>query len=341
MTVGWTPIGAREMRVGLIGLGAMGRNHLRVLGTLPGVRLVAVADSDAAALVTATGSGAQGFTDPLAMLAADLDAVVIAAPTTNHLALTLAALDRGLAVLVEKPLAATPDETGQVVAAASIRGAPPVQVGHIERFNPAVLVLERLLEAGWLSTVYAITSRRSGPFPARIRDVGVTVDLATHDVDIMCALARERPTWVSAGTARRIHDEHEDLLFGLLSFPSGTVAMLDVDWLTPAKRRQLTVVGEEGMFELDYLTQRLTFTRATDTTNPRLVGGYAVTFEGDTVELPVSTGEPLVAELGAFVRIVREGGLPLVGAADGHWAVVLADALLVAARERRTVDTPS
>ena len=114
--------------------------------------------------------------------------------------------------------------------------------------------------------------------------------------------------------------------------------MLDVDWLTPAKRRQLTVVGEEGMFELDYLTQRLTFARATDTTNPRLIGGYAPTFEGDVVELPVATGEPLAAELAAFVRVVREGGRPLVDAADGRWAVVLADALLTAARERRTVE---
>ena len=96
----------------------------------------------------------------------------------------------------------------------------------------------------------------------------MTVDLATHDVDILCAIAGERPARVSAETAQRIHADHEDLLFGLMSFPSGTVAMLDVDWLTPAKRRQLTVLGEEGMFELDYLTQRLTFARATDTTQP-------------------------------------------------------------------------
>ena len=93
-----------------------------------------------------------------------------------------------------------------------------------------------------------------------------------------------------------------------MSFPSGTVAMLDVDWLTPAKRRQLTVLGEEGMFELDYLTQRLTFARSTDMSQPRLIGGYAPTFESDVVELRVATGEPLVAELEAFVRVVRDGG---------------------------------
>jgi UDP-N-acetylglucosamine 3-dehydrogenase len=339
MTGAWSPIGQREVRVGLIGLGSMGRNHLRVLRGMAGVRLAAIADPDAAALGAATaGSGADAFAEPTAMLAeADLDAVIIAAPTTSHLALALAAIDRGVAVLVEKPLAATPSEADRIVAASSAVGAPPVQVGHIERFNPAILELGRLLESGWLTTVFAISSRRAGPFPARIRDVGVTVDLATHDVDILCAIAGERPARVSAETARRIHADHEDLLFGLLSFPSGTVAMLDVDWLTPAKRRQLTVLGEEGMFELDYLTQRLTFARTTDATAPRLIGGYAPTFESDIVELRVATGEPLVAELEAFVKVIRDGGRPLVDAADGRWAVVIADALLTAARERRSV----
>ena len=340
MAGAWSPVGAREVRVGLIGLGSMGRNHLRVLCGLPDVRLVAIADPDGSALAAAAAtSGAQPFVEPLTMLTeADLDAVVIAAPTTTHLPLTLAAIEQRIAALVEKPLAATTAEADQIAAAASAAGSPPVQVGHIERFNPAILELGRLLEAGWLSTIFAISSRRAGPFPARIRDVGVTMDLATHDVDILCAIAGERPARVSAETARRIHADQEDLLFGLMSFPSGTVAMLDVDWLTPAKRRQLTVLGEEGMFELDYLTQRLTFARVTDTTKPRLIGGYAPTFESDVVELRVATGEPLVAELQSFVEVVRGGGRPSVGAADGRWAVVLADALLTSARERRTVE---
>ena len=297
MTALWHPTGDREVRVGLAGLGSMGRNHLRVIASRPNVRLAAVADPDGDALAAATTqTGGAGFADPLAMIAeTELDAVVIAAPTTSHLALALAAIERGIAVLVEKPLAPTVDEALQIVAASRATGVP-VQVGHVERFNPAVRELGRLLGEGWLSTVFAITSRRAGPFPARIRDVGVTVDLATHDVDICSWIAGERPVRVHAETAQRIHAEHEDLLFGLMHFPSGVVAQLDVDWLTPAKRRQLVVVGEEGMFELDYLTQRLTFTRATDTTNPRLIGGYAPTFEGDVTELPVPTGEPLALE---------------------------------------------
>jgi predicted dehydrogenase len=339
MTSPWQPAGERRLRVGLAGLGSMGRNHLRILSSRPDLVLAAVADPVVAALAGATSqTGAQGFDEPLAMIAeADLDALVIAAPTTAHVPLALAAIEQGIAILVEKPLAATTDEAMRIVAAARAAGVP-VQVGHVERFNPAVLELGRLIDDGWLSSVYSIASRRAGPFPARIRDVGVTVDLATHDADILSWIAGERPSRVYAETAQRIHATNEDLLFGLLHFPSGATGMLDVNWLTPAKRRQLIVVGEEGMFELDYLTQRLTFTRATDTTNPRLIGGYAPTFEGEMVELPVTSTEPLVGELEAFVSVVRNGGRPVVDAEDGLWAVAIAMSLLTAAAEGRAVD---
>ena len=331
----WRPAGERELRVGLAGIGSMGRNHLRVISARTDARLVAIADPVAEALAAAAaGTGAQTFEDPLAMVAeADLDALVVASPTTTHVALALAAIERGIAVLVEKPLAATVQEGRDILEAARAAGVP-VQVGHVERFNPAVLELGRLLADGWLSNVYAISSRRAGPFPARIRDVGVTIDLATHDVDILSWIAGERPVRVYAETAQRIHATHEDLLFGLIHFPSGVVGQLDVDWLTPAKRRQLTVVGEEGMFELDYLTQRLTFTQASGLDHPRLIGGYAPTFEGDVAVLPVSNAEPLAAEYDAFLSIVRHGGRPVVDAEDGLWAVAIATALLEAADGR-------
>jgi UDP-N-acetylglucosamine 3-dehydrogenase len=339
MSSGWQPAAGRELRVGLAGLGSMGRNHLRILASRSDIRLVAVADPVDVALAAAIAScGAQGFDEPLAMIAeAELDALVIAAPTTAHVPLALAAIRRDIAVLVEKPLAASAEEGERIVTAARERGVP-VQVGHVERFNPAVLELGRLIDDGWLSSVYSIASRRAGPFPARIRDVGVTIDLATHDADILSWIAGERPSRVYAETAQRIHASHEDLLFGLLHFPSGATGMLDVNWLTPAKRRQLVVVGEEGMFELDYLTQRLTFTRATDTTNPRLIGGYAPSFEGDVAELPVVSAEPLAAEIEAFLRVVREGGRPIVDAEDGLWAVAIATSLLTAAATGQAVD---
>ncbi|MFI5259557.1 MAG: Gfo/Idh/MocA family protein [Candidatus Limnocylindrales bacterium] len=326
------------LRLGLAGLGSMGRNHLRVISNHPDTALSAIADPDATALEGAVAqTGAKGFDDPLAMIReADLDGVVLAAPTTAHLALALAAIDRGLPVLVEKPLAATVEDALAIVSAARKRKVR-VQVGHVERYNPAVLEMGRLLRAGWLSTIYAITSRRAGPFPARIRDVGVTVDLGTHDVDMLSWIAGERPVRVYAETAQRLHASHEDLTFGLMHFPSGATGFLDVDWLTPAKRRSLVAVGEEGMFELDYLTQKLTFTRS-NVERPQLIDGYATTFSGDVAEIPIQNVEPLRAQLDEFVRVLRTGMQPYVDGVDGLWAVAIASALLTAASERRPID---
>jgi UDP-N-acetylglucosamine 3-dehydrogenase len=326
-----------RLRVGLVGLGMMGRNHLRVVSTHEATTLVAVADLDPGALAAAVEqTGAKGYADPLTMIReADIEAVVIAAPTTAHVPLALAAIERGLPVLVEKPLAATHAEALEIVDAGRAAGVP-VQVGHVERYNPAVLKLGELLRAGWLTKIYAIVSRRAGPFPARIRDVGVTVDLATHDADMLSWVAGERPVRAYAELAQRKHATHEDLLFGLLHFPSGATGMLDVNWLTPAKRRQLVVIGEEGMFELDYLTQRLAFTKS-DLAHPQLIAGYAPTFTGDVLEIEVQTHEPLKAQLDAFVAAVRTGQRPYVDGEDGAWAVLIANALLEAASTVRPV----
>jgi UDP-N-acetylglucosamine 3-dehydrogenase len=213
-----------------------------------------------------------------------------------------------------------------------------VQAGHVERFNPAVIELGRLLASGWLSTVYSIASRRAGPFPPRIRDVGVTIDLATHDVDILSWIAGQRPARVYAETAQRIHASHEDLLFGLLHFPSGTTGFLDVNWLTPTKRRELLVVGEEGAFELDYLTQRLTFTKQPDVRTPTLIGGYAPTFAAEVREVVVGRGEPLAAQLESFLAVARGEAAPVVGAEDALWAVAIANGLLESAARRFPVE---
>lgn len=327
-----------RLRLGLAGLGSMGRNHLRVISSHPETTLAAIADTDTATLAAATSaSGARGFVDPIEMIReADIDGVVIAAPTTAHQALALAAVERRLPVLVEKPLAGTVDEALEIVRATR-RANVRIQVGHVERYNPAVLEMGRLLRDGWLSTIYAISSRRSGPFPARIRDVGVTVDLGTHDVDMLSWIAGERPIRVYAETAQRLHATREDLTFGLMHFPSGATGFLDVDWLTPVKRRSLVAIGEEGMFELDYLTQKLTFTRS-NVERPQIIRGYATTFTGDVAEIPVANLEPLRAELDEFVRVVRTGDRPYVDAEDGLWAVAIANALLTAAAERRPID---
>jgi len=328
----------KPIRLGLAGLGSMGRNHLRNVSERSDCVLAAIADPAPEALGDAVAkTGARGFDDGLAMISdAAIDAVVIAAPTTAHAGLAKLAIGRGLPVLVEKPLAATVEEGAELVSLARDRGVP-LQVGHIERFNPAVLRLGESLAEGRAGTVYSIASRRAGPFPARIRDVGVAIDLATHDADIISWIAGQRPTRVYAETARRLHATSEDLLFGLMHFPTGVTGMLDVNWLTPVKRRWLTVVGELGLFELDYLTQRLVFTRS-NLARSKTVGGYATTFEGDVESIDVENREPLAAELDAFLSVVRTGDEPVVDGEDGLWALTIASSLLKAARDGYPVD---
>ena len=216
-----------------------------------------------------------------------------------------------------------------------------LQTGHIERFNPVVHALEVRLAAGDLSRIHSIKTIRGGPMPERIRDVGVAVDLATHDIDIMIHLLGERPIRVSAEASRQVNTAHEDLLYGLLHFPSGVVGLLDVNWLTPEKQRRIVVLGSEGMFQVDYLTQSLTFTRGAAQLTPEYHGGYAAMFEGETVSLPVEEAEPLRRELDAFFEAVRSGGAPVVSGKDGLTALSVAKLLLLAADEGRSVPLPA
>ena len=314
------------VRVGLVGLGSMGKNHLRVLSEHPDFDLVAVADKDVKLRKDAATFFTKGYSSAAKMIeGADLEAIVVASPTVTHTEIAMLAIRSGIPALIEKPLAST-YEAAYELYQLSERLRVPVQVGHVERYNPAVLLLGELLKGGTLSEVYSATSTRAGPLPERIRDVGVTIDLATHDVDILSWIIGERPTRVYAESTQQLHAVHEDLTYGLLKFPSGKVGMLEVNWLTPAKRRSLRVLGKEGMFELDYLTQELTWTQANGGTT--LLDGYAPMITGGSTELLIEKKEPLKAQLDEFLSVIRTGKRPYVSAEDGAWAVRIAQALL-------------
>jgi UDP-N-acetylglucosamine 3-dehydrogenase len=319
------------LRAGVVGLGMMGRNHVRVWDeAIPGVELVAVADPDPGAVTRATaGRRARGYEDPQAMLAAEgLDLVSIVAPTSLHLPVTLDALRAGANVLVEKPIAATRDEALAMMDAASEAGRM-LTVGHIERFNPAIRELRRRLAAGELGRLFRIHATRLGPFPARIRDVGVVVDLAPHDLDVMRFLIDSEPVRLFAETERRIHTDHEDLFVGTIKFANGVVGVLDINWLTPTKRRTLTVTGERGMYVADYIAQDLVFYANQEAPDPWVnpgAGGGAVTSvaEGEMTRRAIQREEPLVVELRDFADAVRSGGPPPVEPRDAMIALLLA-----------------
>jgi predicted dehydrogenase len=327
------------IRTAVIGAGAMGRNHARLYHELPESELVAVADRDGGtAEAVARRHGVRCYEDYRALLAAEeLQAVSVCVPTTWHLEVASAALERGLHVLIEKPIAATLSEGQAIVEQARAQGLV-CMVGHVERFNPAVIELKRRLDKGDLGRIFEIVARRKGPFPGRVRDVGVVIDLAAHDLDIMWYLTGAEVTRVYAETSQRVHESHEDMLSGLLRFSDGTIGVLDVDWLTPTKIRELGVTGERGMFQVNYLTQDLFFFENAEAQEMwdtlSILRGVA---EGRMIRHVVNKREPLRTELEAFLATLRGEQVPIVNGEDGLRALRQAQAIVQSGLEHRPI----
>jgi UDP-N-acetylglucosamine 3-dehydrogenase len=324
-----------ELRVGLVGLGMMGRHHARVLGSLPGVRLVAVVDPAGDAHGVAGGTPVYG--DLEQVIALGLDYCIVAAPTAFHTDLALALAAAGIHALVEKPLAS--DTSGATRLADAFEAAGLVgAVGHIERYNPSLQEARRRLEAGELGEVFQVATRRQGPFPARIADVGVVKDLATHDIDLTAWVTQQPYTSVGAGTAHRSGREHEDLVSFVGRLANGIVTSHLVNWLSPMKERVTTITGERGAFVADTLTADLTFyANGSIATEWDDVAQFRGVSEGDVIRYAIAKPEPLRVEHEAFRDAVL--GLPadIVTMREGVRTVEVAEAVLAAARSGETV----
>lgn len=332
-------MGEERIKAAVIGVGSMGWNHARVYNELESVDLVAVADVDGKVIERAARVyGAKAYTDYREMLDHEaLDVVSIAVPTQIHHETALAALQRGCHILVEKPIASTIEEGREMVAFAANRGLK-LAVGHIERFNPAIIELKRRLKRGEAGRIFQVHARRLGPFPVRVRDVGVVIDLATHDLDIMRYLLDSEVKRIYAETEQEIHTDHEDLLTGLLRFENGAIGLLSINWLTPTKIRELTVTGERGMFLVNYLTQDLYFYENNHADSQwGSLGLLRGVSEGNMVRLKIEKREPLRVEIEAFVKAVREGEEPMVSGEDSLAALALAQSLVESGRENRVI----
>ncbi|HHX44807.1 MAG TPA: Gfo/Idh/MocA family oxidoreductase [Chloroflexi bacterium] len=329
------------LKAAVIGVGSMGRNHARVYRELEETQLVAVADSsDAARTRTARDNMVKGYADYRQMLEeAQPDVVSIVVPTEEHHQVALEAMEAGCDVLVEKPIAATVAQALEMIACAHRLGRK-LMVGHIVRFDAAVQQLQQRLASGELGRVFEVRSRRLGPFPARIRDVGVIIDLATHDLDITSYVTGQPIVRVYAETERRIHSCHEDILAGTVRLQDGTIGLLDINWLTPAKIRELTVTGEKGMFLVDYMTQDLYYYENQDAVpiawdSLSMLKGVS---EGRMIRYPVAKTEPLKVELQAFAcSVIHDTPTPVTGE-DGVAALSAALALVQSGAEHRSID---
>src|SRR6476619_4382055 len=290
------------MRVGVIGAGVMGTNHARVLGGLPNITMVGIVDPLPEHRARAVEhAGCRAFETLDQLIAEGIDAVTIAAPTHLHHEIALACIARGIHVLVEKPIASSVQEGRDIVEAAR-RAGRTLMVGHVERFNPAVAAIKQAIKG---EDILSIAITRVGPFPPRMSNVGVVIDLAVHDIDLIrwftdSEIIEVQPQ-LSSAVAQR-----EDIALLQFRTASGVLAQINTNWLTPFKARNVTVATRNKYIMGDLLTRQVTecFGFQPD-------GSYSMR------HLSVGHAEPLRAELQAFVGAIRNGKEPAVTGEEG------------------------
>lgn len=289
------------LRVGVVGLGAMGQHHARLYSELPGCRLVGVADADPARALEIAGKYQTTPCTNYADLVGRVDAVSIVVPTTLHRQVSLEFMKHGVHCLVEKPIASTVEQAEEMVQTAS-ENKVKLLVGHIERFNPAVQRLKQIIDSGMLGEVMMISTRRVGPFVPRIRDVGIIIDSASHDIDVARYLLGKEPVddplavFSRFGSFKHLKEDHAIIV---LDFGDAT-ANIEVNWFTPHKVRTLVATGSEAIAYLDYIDQTITVRNSHETEIEDIV-----------------KGEPLKLELEHFIRCVKGLETPLVAGEEG------------------------
>jgi len=284
------------MKVGVIGVGNMGKNHPRVYAEL-GAELVGIADTDLEkAKRIAAQYGTTAFSNHEELLNQGLDAVSIVVPTAGHKEVALAAIQKGVNLLIEKPIADSLQSAQEIITAARARRVK-LMVGHVERFNPAVTKLKEIMDDGVLGKLVYISAKRVGPFVPRITDVGIIVDVATHDIDVIRYFIGKECTSVFARSTRW-KNVRGDAAIILMGFEEAS-ASVEVNWYTPHRVRTLAVTGTEGVAYLDYSKQEIEIFKA-----------------GWKMIPAVERAEPLKLELGHFLACIREDKEPLVSGYD-------------------------
>ena len=320
----------RRLNTAVIGAGYMGTNHARIYVDLDSTRLVAVADPNKAKLAKLGAKyNINTYIDYMEMLKKeDIDLVSIAAPTSLHYAIGKAVIDKGIDVLIEKPITKNVADAKKLIAFAKKKKVK-LFIGHVERFNAAIVELQKQLAANKLGKIYSIIANRQGPFSDRIDDVGVAIDLAVHDLDIINSILHSNATKVLSFTKSGICTKHEDLVRAILLYSNGVVVNLNVDWITPTKIRELIVTGEKGAFKVEYLSQNLEFyenkSKSIDIKSySDMVKGVTA---GNMVRYNIEKTEPLKKEILSVVDCIHNNKRPLVSGEDALKAIKLAHML--------------
>lgn len=324
-----------NIRVGVLGIGSMGRHHVRNARALEGFDLVAVADPGGDKFGVA--GDLEVLPDVDALIAAGIDAAIVAVPTVFHEDAALKLAAAGVHTMVEKPLAADV-ESGERVAAAFREAGLIGAVGYVERCNPALLEMRRLLQEGLLGDVYQVVTRRQSPFPARISDVGVVKDLATHDVDLASWVAGAPYETVFAQTTHRSGREHEDMLTVSGRFANGVLVNHLVNWLTPFKDRTTIVTGERGALVADTAMGDLTFYENGDMpVQWDQIAAFRGVSEGTVTRYALNKREPLAVEHAHFRDAILGVGSEHVSMEEGLQALRVVEGILESARSGQSV----
>lgn len=325
-----------DLRAGLIGLGAMGRNHARVLASLEGVDFVCVADATAAA--GETFQGRPVHPDLEHMVSEGLDYVVVATPTATHQEIASQVADAGLHALVEKPLTLDAADARQLATIFATRGLVGA-VGHIERYNPALQQARTRIANGDLGEIYQIATRRQGPFPGRIADVGVILDLATHDLDLTSWVADSPYRTISARTAHRSGRPHEDLVAITGDLQRGVVVNHLVNWVSPLKERVTVITGERGALIANTLTADLTmYENSIVPTEWPVISSFRGVAEGNVIRYAFPKPEPLRVEHERFRDAVLGQETDIVTFEQAAATVAAANAAAQSARTGTVVE---
>ena len=296
----------KKIRAGVIGVGAMGKHHARIYSGMSGAELIGVADvNKKIASEVAAKYNTEAFTDCERLLKNDLDAVSIAVPTTLHEDIALKAVNYGVHMLVEKPIAESIKSADAIIDAAR-RENLKLMIGHIERFNPTILKLKELISTGELGEIISISCRRVGPYPPRIRDVGIIIDLAVHDIDAISYLYGKRAMNVYSIAGNSFHSK-EDHASILLQYEDKKSGMVETNWLTPHKIRKITVTGTGGVAHADYLEQSLEIWK-----------------EGEVRKVQIEKREPLKNELEHFLHAIVNEEEPNPSGEEGKYALHVA-----------------
>jgi predicted dehydrogenase len=313
----------------------MGANHVRVLSNLEGVELVGVADSVGVSGALPPHTNLVKSVDELIKLG--LDYCVIAAPTAFHEEIALKLIDSGIHILVEKPLAHSYESAVRIRDAAKAKNIIG-GVGHIERYNSALLQARLRVQAGELGAIYQVATRRQGPFPARVADVGVVKDLATHDIDLTSWITGKKYLQVSAHSAFRSGRQHEDLITVSALLEDSIVVNHVVNWLSPLKERKTIITGEKGTYVADTLRADLTFYEngKIDISQSEMARFRGVT-QGDVHIFAFEKPEPLIVEHSNFKDAVLGKSHEIVSLDQGATTVRIADAVLESSKTLNAV----